>query len=866
MEKGDRVTDTSPSSPWDVEQADSDVAGGGLFVVKSAPEVSLRGETELTRQQPFRALGPSNYDDDADELRDPRQPIGASALKRLTTVELVKHMAQQYRPDFWENLPSMSKLFLLLSLLNVLLCLSIALLDVASNQQVCTCGYSHNIPLVIIDSCPPALRGVCRWEPQSLYLSIIACWVVAFYTCFAFVALLHEDAHALLASVLLLGIQACAIFYFTVAEWQELEPVFGTAAGVIGTITVALQLVLGLLALATHRQMGWRTYSRCAADVREKDAFKMRRLYLDIHKFTTALKMDLMVSLLLATVRVVVWLGLPVLSSSASALTTAGFIMWPTFGLLFNVVWASLCWVTVRHEKAALCKWITGLMPVSLIYFIAGFVAVILSFQEAARKLAYYGVSAEAQQKIIGEPLASLILLGVLTLLLLVIRVWTWFSMRLMMTRYAVSRSSTGLPDLTPLQAIRTLSVVGPHRDLERVHPNVLPLVRGAWIGKPSASNAKKKRFFQLSGDGTTLRWAWNKYILMLYVEEVAENEEECTLILVITAEPDLVLKFMDAQTYRTWRKGLQTLLALLLGPEGMEARPSGLGKLKEFFARGAATAGADAGRAESSSTAAEETPRSGQQDPSAPSSVLRQVLESQQQQQRPENTSARYYGSHLSAALGGIVTYSQRASLADPDGIRMKIAKDEAARRLQTDMSSGILLRRPLRAASAPSERLVAEVAEAERELQAEAQRGGGSEGRRESSETAPSLVPILEATWGTGSPSSSPAKLAQRASTLPSAQLLQAVFDSKEDIRREAAAAAAAANDGAVGAGGGGTFRRSTSAASDGAEGTTASTTAPSTRTSIGTGTRGILPRHIQDLQPGVPVAEQLGLSVRP
>jgi hypothetical protein len=136
MEKGDRVTDTSPSSPWDVEQADSDVAGGGLFVVKSAPEVSLRGETELTRQQPFRALGPSNYDDVADELRDPRQPIGASALKRLTTVELVKHMAQQYRPDFWENLPSMSKLFLLLSLLNVLLCLSIALLDVASNQQV----------------------------------------------------------------------------------------------------------------------------------------------------------------------------------------------------------------------------------------------------------------------------------------------------------------------------------------------------------------------------------------------------------------------------------------------------------------------------------------------------------------------------------------------------------------------------------------------------------------------------------------------------------------------------------------------------------------------------------------------------------
>jgi hypothetical protein len=41
----------------------------------------------------------------------------------------------------------------------------------------------------------------------------------------------------------------------------------------------------------------------------------------------------------------------------------------------------------------------------------------------------------------------------------------------------------------------------------------------------------------------------------------------------------------------------------------------------------------------------------------------------------------ARYYGSHLSAALGGIVTYSQRASLADPDGIRMKIAKVSVSR-----------------------------------------------------------------------------------------------------------------------------------------------------------------------------------------
>ena len=37
--------------------------------------------------------------------------------------------------------------------------------------------------------------------------------------------------------------------------------------------------------------------------------------------------------------------------------------------------------------------------------------------------------------------------------------------------------------------------------------------------GKPSDRSPKKKRFFQLSHDGSTLRWSWNKYIVMYYVE-----------------------------------------------------------------------------------------------------------------------------------------------------------------------------------------------------------------------------------------------------------------------------------------------------------------------------------------------------------
>ena len=48
---------------------------------------------------------------------------------------------------------------------------------------------------------------------------------------------------------------------------------------------------------------------------------------------------------------------------------------------------------------------------------------------------------------------------------------------------------------------------------------------QGAWIGKPTAANSKRRRFFQLSEDGSTLRWAWNKYIIMYYVEVCPASE-----------------------------------------------------------------------------------------------------------------------------------------------------------------------------------------------------------------------------------------------------------------------------------------------------------------------------------------------------
>ena len=68
-------------------------------------------------------------------------------------------------------------------------------------------------------------------------------------------------------------------------------------------------------------------------------------------------------------------------------------------------------------------------------------------------------------------------------------------------------------------QRLQTLSDANRKAAAEDVPLQLIPLMRGAWIGKPSPNAQKKRRFFQLSSDGSSLRWAWNKYILLYYVE-----------------------------------------------------------------------------------------------------------------------------------------------------------------------------------------------------------------------------------------------------------------------------------------------------------------------------------------------------------
>lgn len=94
---------------------------------------------------------------------------------------------------------------------------------------------------------------------------------------------------------------------------------------------------------------------------------------------------------------------------------------------------------------------------------------------------------------------------------------------------------------------------------------------------KQSASSSNRRRFFQLSHDYTTLRWAWNSYVLLYYVEDIATNDDTMTITLQFAIDPKLVVRFETYTDYETWKRGFHVLLALLMAPDADLERQSRL-------------------------------------------------------------------------------------------------------------------------------------------------------------------------------------------------------------------------------------------------------------------------------------------------
>lgn len=81
-----------------------------------------------------------------------------------------------------------------------------------------------------------------------------------------------------------------------------------------------------------------------------------------------------------------------------------------------------------------------------------------------------------------------------------------------------------------------------------------------------ACSSRQHYRFFQLSIDATTLRWSWNKYVLLYSVESLSSDPAQLTIVLHCVLEPDLQLTFQDAITWGQWSEGFQLALQLITG------------------------------------------------------------------------------------------------------------------------------------------------------------------------------------------------------------------------------------------------------------------------------------------------------------
>ena len=49
--------------------------------------------------------------------------------------------------------------------------------------------------------------------------------------------------------------------------------------------------------------------------------------------------------------------------------------------------------------------------------------------------------------------------------------------------------------------------------------------------------------------------------------QDVVHNDDQMEITLTMTLDPDLHLRFFDAATYVTWKRGLELLLTLLFAP-----------------------------------------------------------------------------------------------------------------------------------------------------------------------------------------------------------------------------------------------------------------------------------------------------------
>lgn len=343
-----------------------------------------------------------------------------------------------------------------------------------------------------------------------------------------------------------------------------------TSVGVV-IVCAALQAIAVALARWAYLGFGWRMYSKIACDATLPNAELRRAIGLRLDRFTALAKFDAHLLILLLIVGLVN--GVNPLLWGQDVLVP--LIILAVVGVPTAALWLAMCWVSIIGSKRRLQLVSEFTFPICYI------VGAAYMFSSV-----YYG---HRLHQLHGE-----MYLIMYPILFIIGRTGVWWDARLL-HNCDIVQSRKDFATAQKRSSEGSLHSSGPP-----IPPELLPLVHGAWLLKlPSngsagqqqsnkslssfmarlgfASHRGRWRYFQLSHDGSTLRWDWRKYVLMVHVEAVRCRVEDCSITLSLTLEPDLRLKFTSPEQHATWARGLTLLVTLLGNPDGLEGKADAL-------------------------------------------------------------------------------------------------------------------------------------------------------------------------------------------------------------------------------------------------------------------------------------------------
>ncbi len=438
--------------------------------------------------------------------------------RSFTSFGTFKFLTHENRKEFWYTLPNITKATLVLSLLCSVALIAYAIVTVS-----------------------------LRNEDEEAHVSATIIILSLFQFLVTIDAVIYENTLQLVASIILNLLMMIRVLWFISTKEEDTR--YLPLKVVWGSFICAVILCYIVCSLMSCRTFGWRFYSRLGVDFRRPGAKLIMRMTFIANVFNTLLKFDFILLVVFCALGITISVeGRDEVQIAILTLSICTFFLDLGISIL-TLLMASTRWKSTR-------TWLLHvLMPLSF----AGPIAVIT---------VYY-----SQETDIANAATSTVIAGVVFMVFRLLLWWTF---------HAVSNNShvviSGTRATLRRDVIRNYS--WSNHDSKLTEDALLaPLLKGAWLKKPTHQNPNKTRFFQLSADASTLRWGWKKFVRMYYVEDIEYSTDALSITLTFVLDPELVLVFPDLPTFQQWQEGIERLMVVLLSPE---ADKEGLGDVIE--------------------------------------------------------------------------------------------------------------------------------------------------------------------------------------------------------------------------------------------------------------------------------------------